>query len=189
MTQLSGFHIMLPPGWSRYRVDDEGRKQFTSRLAARMKEVANPELDVRMRMLAAGRWKELEQSGTHSIYLADREVDGLAHVPISLAVRQHVAPAGVVFADGVQALTRAPVDSIDSAIGPILRWQGEKGGDGDTAGITTRTIGYGFAVPDADGRRGLVFTAAIPYPDGADPALIDGATELVDSIMETFRWR
>jgi len=189
VTALSGFHIMLPPGWSRYRVDEDGRKEFIAKLSARMKDVGHPELDVRLRMLANAQWRKLAQTRTHSVYLADREVDGLVHLPVSLAVRQHVAPAGVAFGDGIRDLTPAQIDVYDTAIGPIRRWESDKPGEGETEGITTRTLGYGFALPDADARRGLIFTASIPYPDGADASLVEAATELVDSIMETFRWR
>lgn len=188
-TALSGFHIMLPPGWSRYRVDEEGRKQFIGKLAARMKELGHPELDVRLRMLANTQWRRLEQTRTHSVYLADREIEGLVNLPISLAVRQHVAPAGVAFGDALRDLTPAQIDVYETPIGPIRRWESDKRGEGETEGITTRALGYGFALPDAGDRRGLIFTASIPYPDEADAELVEAATELVDSIMETFRWR
>ena len=189
MTALSGFRLLLPPGWSRYRVDEDGRKQFFAKLSVRMKQIGNPELDVKLRMLANAQWRRLEQTGTHSVFFPDREVEGLAHLPISLAVRQHVAPSGAAFAGGLGGLTRAPIETFDTAIGPIQRWQSETIGSDENAGITTRALGYGFALPGADGRRGLVFLASIPYADDADPVLVEGATELVDSIMETFRWR
>ncbi|MDF2919358.1 MAG: hypothetical protein K0S70_3575 [Microbacterium sp.] len=189
MTALSGFRLLLPPGWSRYRVDEDGRKQFIAKLSARLKQVGDPELDVRLRMLANAQWRRLEQTRTHSVYFPDREIDGLAHLPLSLAVRQHVAPAGTAFADDLGSLTRAAIETYDTAIGPIQRWQSDKAGSDDTAGITTRALGYGFGLPGSDGRRGLVFLATIPYPDDADPVIVEGATELVDSIMETFRWR
>ncbi|MCP2635104.1 hypothetical protein K0817_000810 [Microbacterium sp. HD4P20] len=189
MTALTGFRILMPPGWSQYRVDEAGRARFMEKLSARMKQIGNPELDVRLRMLANAQWRRLEQTRTHSVYFPDREIDGLAHLPLSLAVRQHVAPSGTVFADGLGSLTTTAIETYDTATGPIQRWQSEKAGSDDMAGITTRAVGYGFAVPGADGRRGLVFLATIPYPDDADPVLVEGATELVDSIMETFRWR
>lgn len=189
MSELSGFRIMMPPGWSQYRADEDGRKKFVAKLATRMKELGHPELDVRLRMLANAQWRQLEQSGTHSVYLADRDVDGLVHLPISLAARQFMAPSGKAFAEGLGTLTRASIDTYDTAIGAIQRWESEIAGKEDTAGLTTRALGYGFALPGDRERRGLVFTASIPYPDGADPALVEGATELVDSIMETFRWQ
>lgn len=189
MTSLSGFRVLLPPGWSRYRVDDDGRKAFIAKLSARVKQAGNPELDVRLRMLASAQWRRLEQTRTHSVYFADREIEGLAHLPLSLAVRQHMAPTGVVFADDLGTLTRAAIETYDTAIGPVQRWQSEKPGQDDTAGITIRAVGYGFALPGPGERRGLVFSGTIPYPDDADPALVEGATELIDSIMETFRWR
>lgn len=189
MTALSGFRLLLPPGWSRYRVDDDGRKAFIAKLSARMKQVGDPELDVRLRMLASAQWRRLEQTRTHSVYFPDREVQGLAHLPLSLAVRQHVAPPDVEFADDLTTLTRAAIETYDTAIGPIQRWESETRGSDDTAGMTTRALGYGFALPGVDGRRGLVFTGTVPYPDDADPVIVEGATELMDSIMETFRWR
>jgi hypothetical protein len=189
MTSLSGFRILLPPGWSRYRVDDEGRKAFIAKLSARVKQAGNPELDVRLRMVASAQWRRLEQTRTHSVYFPDREIEGLAHLPLSLALRQHVAPVGRAFANDLGTLTSAPVKTYDTAIGSIQRWESEKRGQDDTAGITIRALGYGFALPGPAERRGLIFTGTVPYTDDADPAIVEGATELIDSIMETFRWR
>lgn len=187
MTALSGFRIMMPPGWSQYRVDDEGRKQFIAKVSARMKQLGQPELDVRLRMLATAQWRRLEQTRTHSIYLADREVEGLTHLPLSIAVRQQVGQTG--FAEGLRSLTTAEIVTFDTAIGPILRWESTKPGEGELAGITVRSVGYGFPLPEENPRRGLVFSVSLPYPDDADPLLVDAAIELADSIMETFRWQ
>ena len=189
MTALTGFRILLPPGWSQYRVDEDGRAQFVAKLSARMKQIGNPEFDIRLRMLANAQWRRLEQTRTHSVYLADREIDGLAHLPLSIAVTQHVAPSGVAFADSLAVLAKASIETFDTAIGPVQRWQRGRAGDGETDGIMTRSLGYGFVLPDGADRRGLVFTASILYPQDADPQLVDGAGELIDSIMETFRWR
>ncbi|MBS1696794.1 MAG: hypothetical protein JST25_00115 [Actinobacteria bacterium] len=189
MTALSGFRIMMPPGWSQYRVDEEGRKAFIARIAERMKQIGRPDLDVQIRMMATSQWRRLEQTRTHSIYLADREIEGLTHLPLSIAVRQHVAPIGATFAAGLRSLTTAEVVTFDTAIGPVQRWETRVAGTDDLAGVTVRSVGYGFALPEQDTRRGLIFTASLPYPDDADPALVEAAVELSDSIMETFRWR
>lgn len=79
--------------------------------------------------------------------------------------------------------------TFDTAIGPILRWEWTKPGEGELEGIAVRSVGYGFALPEENSRRGLVFTASLPYPDDADPLLVEAAIELADSIMETFRWQ
>jgi hypothetical protein len=189
MTALSGFRIMMPPGWSQYRVDEEGRKRYIAKVSSRMKQLGQPELDVRLRMLATTQWRRLEQTRTHSIYLADREVEGLTHLPLSIAVRQQVSAAGSTFAAGLRTLTTAEIVTFDTAIGPILRWEWTKPGEGELEGIAVRSVGYGFALPEENSRRGLVFTASLPYPDDADPLLVDAAIELADSIMETFRWQ
>ncbi|QMU97094.1 hypothetical protein FVO59_07535 [Microbacterium esteraromaticum] len=189
MTALTGFRIMMPPGWSQYRVDEESRQRFVAKVSERAKALGQPEFDVRLRMLANSQWRRLEQTRTHSIYLADREVEGLAHLPLSIAVRQQVAPVGADFAAGLRGLTTAEIVTHDTAIGPIQRWESTVEGTGDLAGITTRSVGYGFALPGEQERRGLVFIASLPYPDDADPLLVDAAIELSDSIMETFRWQ
>ena len=189
MTALTGFRIMMPPGWSQYPVDEAGRQRFLAKVSERAKALRQPELDVRLRMLANAQWRRLEQTRTHSIYLADREVEGLTSLPLSIAVRQHVSPVGADFAAGLKGLTSAEIVTFDTAIGLIRRWESSVEGSGDLAGITTRSVGYGFALPGEHERRGLVFVASLPYPDDADPLLVDAAIELADSIMETFRWR
>ena len=41
----SGFHIMMPPGWARYLVDDEGKRALLRQTSARMWELSRPDLD------------------------------------------------------------------------------------------------------------------------------------------------
>jgi len=137
MTAITGFHLMMPPGWSRYRVDEEGRKQFMAKLGARMKELGHPELDVRLRMLAGTQWRRLEETRTHSVYLPDSEIEGTVSLPMSIALRQHVAPVGVRFGDALRDLTSARIDVHDTAIGPVQRWQSDRAGEGETEGSPT----------------------------------------------------
>lgn len=182
----SGFHIMMPPGWARYLVDDEGKRALLRQTSARMWELSRPDLDAQARTLVEGQWRKLIASGVTAVYLPVETTDILP--PASIAVRQHSAQPGRTFEESIRAIAGAPVESFDTRIGRILRWRSEAQGAGDLSAIRTRQIGYGFALPGSD-RRGLVFVSAIPFPDGADPAMVEAMTELSDTIMETFRWR
>ncbi|MFS2243108.1 hypothetical protein [Microbacterium sp. OR16] len=69
--QPGGFSILFPSGWTRYFVDDEGRKALTSRLSAQIRALGRPDLDVEARMLINQQWKQLQGRRVGSIYLPD----------------------------------------------------------------------------------------------------------------------
>ena len=136
MTAITGFHLMMPPGWSRYRVDEEGRKQFMAKLGARMKELGHPELDVRLRMLAGTQWRRSRRRARTASISPTARSRGRS-LPMSIALRQHVAPVGVRFGDALRDLTSARIDVHDTAIGPVQRWQSDRAGEGETEGSPT----------------------------------------------------
>lgn len=183
----TGFHIMMPPGWSRYLADDEGKKALIAKTTARMKELGRPDLDAQARTLVEAQWRKLRATRVTAIYLPGDTSEPVP--PASIAVRQHVAGEGVDFHGSVRAMAGGAVESFDTPIGVISRWQSDTAGTGELAEVRSRQIGYAFAVPDADQRRGLIFLAAIPYPNDADPRMVTALTELMDTVMETFRWR
>lgn len=189
MTELSGFQIMMPPGWSRYRANDQGKAQLSAKLAAKVKRASRPDLDVQLRLLINEQWRRLAATQVHSVYLPDQELDGIALLPMSIAMRQLTSATGAQFADGLRAFAKSDVETFDTAIGPILRWRLDSRPDGDLREIVNRTLGYGFPLPGDNQRRGLVFVASLPHLADTDPSMIDGMTELTDTIMETFRWR
>lgn len=182
----SGFHIMMPPGWARYLIDDEGKRALIAQTSARMRELSRPDLDAQARTLVEAQWRRLVQTGVAAVYLPTSTNEILP--PASIAVRQHSAKPGMDFEASVRSTAGVGVEVFETRIGRILRWRSEGQGTGDLSSVRTRSVGYAFAVPGND-RRGLIFVAAIPFPDGADPQLVDAMTEMCDTIMETFRWR
>ncbi|WP_251451704.1 hypothetical protein [Microbacterium sp. Marseille-Q6648] len=183
----TGFHIMMPPGWSRYLVDDEGKRALIAQISRRMRELSRPDLDAEARTLVEVQWRKLRSARITAIYLPGEGDEVLPTA--SIAVRQHAAPAGTDFAQSLRAVTSAPIETFDTPIGTVLRWVEETRGEGEIAEIRSRQIGYGFPLPGAGERRGLVFLAATPYLDDSSEDMVDALTERVDTIMETFRWR
>lgn len=183
-----GYSLLMPDGWSRYRVDDEGRAQFRARAVARMKAMGRPDLDVQMRLLIGEQWRELERTRAFAIYLPDQETRGW-RPPLSIAARQIAAREGSDFAAEVLARFGAVPETFETPIGDVLRWRTSHRGAGDLAEVRTVTLGYGFPAPVPAPRVGLVFVAVLPHPDDAAEEIVEGAVELVDTIMETFRWR
>ncbi|GAA5035296.1 hypothetical protein ACFQRL_00665 [Microbacterium fluvii] len=184
----TGFHLMLPTGWRRYLVDDEGRRALTAQLAARMKELGRPDLDVQARTLVEAQWRRLRSAKVSAVYLAEGSEAAQA-LPASIAVRQHVAPVGTDFAASVRTMARVPVEQIETPVGVFLRWITDGQGEGETGEVRTRQVGYAVALPGEGERRGLVFLSSIPHLDDADPTLVALLVEQSDLIMETFRWR
>ncbi|WP_203582293.1 hypothetical protein [Microbacterium hibisci] len=183
----SGFHIMMPPGWVRYLVDAEGKAALVAQATAKMRELSRPDLDAQARSMIQSYWQTLIRQRISAIYLPTGS--GEAGIPLSIAAKQHAAPPGVPFEESLPALAVAPIERFETPIGVILRWQKDSRGRDEMAGVTSRQVGYGFPLPIAGDRRGMVFLASIAYPDDAAPEAVALMTETSDTIMETFRWR
>lgn len=183
-----GYSLLLPDGWSRYRVNAEGRREFRARAMQRMRALGRPDLDVQVRLLIDEQWRELERSHSYAVYLPDRETVAW-RPPVSIAVRKLAAVEGREFESAVRERYNVVPETLTTPIGPLLRWRSTHRGSGDWAEVQTVTLGYGFPAPAVRSRLGLVFVAVMPHPDDVDPAIIEGSVELIDTIMETFRWR
>ncbi len=183
----TGFHILMPPGWQRYLVDDDGKRTFEARISARMKQLGRPDLDAQLRSLIEAQWRKLGATKVSAVYLPGHS-EGAPMTPASIAVKQYVGAPGRDFEASVRALVSDPVERFDTPIGSILRWVGELRGKDQLSEVSSRQIGYGFPLPGESERRGLIFLAAVPYLADTDPLMVDALTEMCDTIMETFRW-
>jgi len=178
---------MMPPGWVRYLVDADGKAALVAQATSRMRQLSRPDLDAQSRSMIQSYWQTLTRQRISAIYLpSDAGDDGL---PLSIAVKQHAAPEGVAFEASLPALAGASIERFETPVGVVLRWQKDSRGRDEMAGVTSRQIGYGFPLPNAGDRRGMVFLASIAYPDDAAPDAVALLTETSDTIMETFRWR
>lgn len=187
-TEPQGFHIMMPRGWVRYMIDDEGKGALTAQASARMRELSRPDLDAQARTMIATYWRTLVANRISAIYLPSDPGGG--GVPLSIAVKQHAAPEGSAFAESLPALASgAAIERFDTPIGVVLRWVKDSRGSGELACVMSRQIGYGFPLPVEGDRRGMVFLASIAHVDDSDPSTLELLTETSYTIMETFRWR
>lgn len=178
---------MMPPGWVRYLIDAEGKRALVAQASARMRELSRPDLDAQARTMIESYWRRLTAHRISAIYLpAAPAAEG---APLSIAVKQHAAPAGARFEDSLPDLAGASIERFDTPIGVVLRWQKDSRGEGEFDGVRSRQIGYGFPLPIDGDRRGMVFLTSIAYVDETDPATLVLLTETSDTIMETFRWR
>lgn len=182
----TGFHIMMPPGWQRYLVNDSGKRALVQKTSERMKALGRPDLDAEARTLIELQWRRLIRTGVSAVYLPGEAEEVIP--PASIAARQHVA-AGTDFATSVRAQADGACDEFHTPVGAVLRWQVDVEPEQEAGRIRSRRIGYAFPFPEPDTRRGMIFVAAIPYPEDADPQMLEVLTELLDTIMETFRWR
>lgn len=196
----TGFHIMMPAGWQRYRVDDEGKRALTAQVSARMKALGRPDLDVEVRLLVAAQWRRLIETKVSAVYLPGPRDEGEL-TPASIAAIRHVAPKGKDFESSVRAMAGGPVERFETPAGLFLRWVAYGKGAGELESVKSRQIGYGMplpagragagadAGPEGAERRGMIFLASIPYLPDTDPVMLEALTEMTDTIMETFRWR
>lgn len=157
-----GFHIMMPRGWVRYLIDAEGKRAVIAQASARMRELSRPDLDAQARTMIECYWRTLKANRISAVYLPSDPEGGGA--PLSIAVKQHVAPPGRPFADSLRALASgASVETLDTSIGTVLRWVKDSHGTGEFDGVASRQIGYGFPLPGADEHRGMVFRRRCLY--------------------------
>ncbi|MBT2516694.1 hypothetical protein J7E29_04550 [Streptomyces sp. ISL-90] len=184
----TGFHIMMPPGWTRFIVDDEGKRQLVARMSARLKNAGRPDLDAQARTLIEVQWRRLLSIRASAVYLPGERDDEVL-TPMSIAMKQFVSPPDVTFESAMRSLAGRPVDVVTAPWGPIFRWQSTERGTGELAEVQSRQIGYGFPLPGEHPRRGLLFFTSIPALADTDATMLGALAELSDSIMETFRWR
>lgn len=185
-----GFSILFPPDWSRYFVDDEGRKALTARMSAQIRALGRPELDLEARMLINQQWKQLQNRRVGAVYLPDAPAGGeTAPLPMSFALIQHRARPGTDFESSFREMARGRFEAFDTKIGRILRAESERRGEGDLKEVIGRQIDYGIPLPIEGDGRGMIVSASITTLDDTDADLVSGLTELADTIVETFRWR
>lgn len=183
-----GYHVMMPPGWVRYMTDADGKRALIAQATARMRQLSRPDLDAQARTMIESYWRTLTSNRISAVYLpSDSEAGALA--PLSLAVKQHASAPGVPFGESLPAIARAPIETFETQIGTIFRWQRDSRGQDELAELRSRQVGYGFPLPGEGERRGVVFLTSIAYLDETDPETLALLTEASDTIMETFRWR
>ncbi|UJP09174.1 hypothetical protein L2X99_12045 [Microbacterium sp. KUDC0406] len=185
-----GFSILFPPGWSRYFVDDEGRKALTARMSAQIRALGRPDLDLEARMLINQQWKQLQTRRVGAVYLPDAPVaEDSAPLPMSFALIQHRARPGVDFESSFRDMAHGRLESFDTVIGRVLRAESERRGKDELKEVIGRQVDYGIPLPIPGDGRGMIVSASITTLDDTDPNLVAGLVELADTIVETFRWR
>ena len=187
-TEPRGFHILMPPGWARYMVDEEGRKSLVARMTGRMRELSRPDLDAQARTMIDSYWRTLVSKRISAIYLPSDPTEA-GPLPLSIAVAQHMATEGTSFEASVRTYAGVDLERFDTPIGTIFRWIKDTRGGGEYEELRSRQIGYAFPLPGHGERRGVLFLSSAPYLDDTDPQALALLTETSDTIMETFRWR
>jgi len=187
---VSGFSISMPTGWRQFLVDDEGRAALTAQASRRFKDLGRPDLDVQVRMMVSEQWRKLQSARITAIYLPGPD-ERQTVLPVSIAVRQHQAPAGVGFEQSVRGMVgSAPVEVFQAPFGTVFRWMSGSTGSGELAEVRSTQIGYAMPLPGEEGeRRGMLFFASIASLEDTDPQMLELLSEGVDTIMETFRWK
>ncbi|WP_313355077.1 hypothetical protein [Microbacterium sp.] len=184
-----GFSILFPQGWTRYFVDDEGRKALIKRMSAQIRALGRPDLDVEARMLINQQWKQMQARRVGAIYLPEAAGEESAPLPMSFALIQHVARPGSDFESSFREMASGRLETFDTEIGRILRADSERRGKDELAEVIGRQIDYGIPLPGPGEPRGMIISASITTLDETDPALVAGLAVLSDTIVETFRWR
>ena len=184
-----GFSILFPPGWTRYFIDDEGRKALIMRMSSQIRALGRPDLDVEARMLISQQWKQMQARSVGAVYLPDAMGDDSTPLPMSFALIQYVARPGADFESAFRDMAKGAVEAFDTSIGRILRTESERRGTDELAEVIGRQIDYGIALPNPRDRRGMIVSTSITTLDDTAPDLVQGLIELSDTVVETFRWR
>lgn len=184
-----GFSILFPPGWTRYFIDDEGRKALATRMSSQIRALGRPDIDVEARMLISRQWKQMRARNVGAVYLPDAAGIESTPLPMSFALIQHVARPGADFESAFRDMASGSVEAFDTTIGRILRAESERRGTDELAEVIGRQIDYGIALPNPRDRRGMIISTSITTLEDTGPDLVKGLIELSDTIVETFRWR
>lgn len=183
-----GYHLMLPPGWRGFEVTDAGLAAVQELVSARFKAVGRPDLDAQMRRLLRQQWDGLRTQLARQVFMQVEE-SGATLLPMSIAVRQFATRQGGVFEQALSTVTGTTLERIDTPIGPVFRGERQLRGKGELAEALTVTVLYGFPLPEPHQRKGLAFIGSIAYLESVDAQVLRGHVELLDTIMETMRWR
>ncbi|SFS03379.1 hypothetical protein SAMN04487783_0742 [Agrococcus baldri] len=184
----TGYHLLLPPGWRGFSVDDAGLAAVQRLVSARFRELGRPDLDAQMRTLLQQQWEGLRKQLARQVFMQAEQTE-LKVLPMSIAVRQFVARGGTTFEAGLASVTETPLERIDTPIGPVFRGEREQRGTGEFAVARSVTVLYGLPLPEPHHQKGLAFIGSVTHVDETDDELIRGHVELLDTIMETVRWR
>ncbi|SDS22971.1 hypothetical protein [Agrococcus carbonis] len=184
----TGYHLMLPPGWRGFPVDDDGLAQVQRFVSARFRAIGRPDLDAQMRQLLRQQWAALRAQLARQVFLR-AEQDERMLLPMSIAVRQFVAPPPATFEQALATTTGTTLERFDTPAGPWFRGEREQRGQGELSMARSVTVLYGMPLPEPHQRKGLAFIGSVTHADGTDAELVRGHVELLDTIMETVRWR
>ncbi|GAB2679850.1 hypothetical protein [Thalassiella azotivora] len=190
----TGYRLVLPPGWVRFPVRDEGTAAEIDRILVEAAEGAPrdrvaPHL-ARAREQAAQMVARARAAGALDLYAPIRGVGGRP-VPASFVVQDHVlplpgdqtAPDPATAAAGLASRT-PDAEVLTLRAGVAVRSRTRH--DGPEEGTTAHRVEYHLPVPGDDVRWvSVVFTTVGLQDDEATPDLF---VDLFDALMTTWRW-
>lgn len=182
-----GYHLMLPPGWRGFPVDDEGLAEVQRLVGAKARAISRPDVEAQLRTVLRDQWQGLRSQLARQVFM---QVDdtGRTLLPMSIAVRQLVAQGGADFAATLAGMTGTQPERFDLPIGPMYRAEREQRG-GPIDGAISVSVLYGLPLPAPHDSKGLAFIGTIGFLEHVDAQLVRAQVELLDTIMETVRWR
>lgn len=198
MSEVTGYALVLPPGWQRIPVrhgTQEAVRELLDVIFARMRgsvpreQLVRPRIELRRRLLEMA--DAARQQGGIDLYLPTENMHG-ATVPASIVVSENAA--GGPDAGGAEQLVAylavsspggTPV-TIDGAIGVRLDHTAAPDPAREVP-LGSRRVDYLLSVPGHPGRWLMIVFSTVGDgdPAGQFAALLTG---LFDAIMTTFRW-
>ncbi|MGX1695226.1 hypothetical protein ACWIBQ_07605 [Microbacterium keratanolyticum] len=187
-----GYTLLVPPDWGRFGADDAGRDELLALLRARFQAVGRPDLYGQMHASVTQQWQRMRQRGGLELFMPVQPHAAEGSTPMSILTAPWITQ-GSSFADDVaqRAHVANGIETLDSGDGSVVfRWESERRGSDDFAGVITREISYVRPFPGEDPRRGILIMASIVHPGEEEAgAALTAFTALADSIVSTFVWR
>lgn len=186
----AGYTLLTPPNWGRFTADDAGRDQLIARIKERFLEVSRPDLYAQMRTLITRQWQRLRAQAAIEIYMpVVPPVEG--GTPMSLVTVPWIAQGDFDADVRSKAHTSGAVETLDDGEGGVVyRWENDRQGEGDLAGVFTREIVYVRPFPGDAPSRGLMVMTSITHPGATEGgAALRGFIALSDAIVSTLVWR
>lgn len=182
------FSIVTPPGWARFRVDEEAERQLMQNMEQLFRDRGQPQNLLTYRMQLHKTFAELRRRNAVAVYLPVVPVD-----EVILPVAVMVLPAPVKDGSGVDRFaerlaSRGMVGSATIDGLRVLRWEERSAVPGEE-GARSLVINHLFQAPAGTRRSAAVVSSALLYVDGSEgDDFTESLTMLLDAIAATFTW-
>lgn len=189
-SEMPGFRMMFPPGWAASGIDENSEREMLSRMRAKVKQMARPDLDFALTASVKSAYRQLRSHDALAIYLPV-DVGENAVLPMSMTAARLVDPLGLPLDDTIAGIFRDFGGDFLGADRTIVRWRRtHRNVQGGLPGAINEQVNYAIPVSGTGRRLALLLTTAIlqDAQQTVDEESLAAMIELSDTVVGTFTW-